>query len=191
MNKVFLDCGARHCDITRKHLKQGFTDWDFYLFEANPGLKKHYDQLIVEYPQINSFYLNKAVWIEDGETDFYFSRRGNSGSTIVKEKFSNKVDHDNPIKVETIDFSEWIENNLNKNDYTILKIDIEGAEYEVLGKMIDDGTIDYMNKIIVEWHGRSKMKCTQRHHDLYKKAKEYLTNSDIPVYNENNERIFE
>lgn len=191
MKQVFLDCGASHCDITKLRLAQGCTNWEYHLFEANPNLKSHYDKLVTDYPQVDFNYYNKAVWIEDGETEFYFSRRGNSGSTIVKEKFSNKVDHDNPIKVKTFDFSNWIIDNFNKDDYIMLKIDIEGAEYEVLGKMVDDGSIDYVNHIVVEWHGRRKMRCTQRHHDLYKKVKEYLTGSDIPVYDENGNKIFE
>ena len=174
MRKVFLDCGSRRCDVTREYLAQGFTDWEYYLFEANPRLKSYHDQVINDYPQVEFNYYNKAVWIEDGETDFYFSRRGNSGSTIVKEKFSNKVDHDNPIKVETIDFSKWVSKNMNKDDYILFKIDIEGAEYEVLNKMIDDGTLDYMDKIIVEFHNEKKMNLTQRHKDLHKKINKYL-----------------
>jgi hypothetical protein len=31
-------------------------------------------------------------------------------------------------------------------------MDIEGSEYEVLPKMIQDGSIDYINSIYVEWH---------------------------------------
>lgn len=185
MRKVFLDCGANRCHATQIFLNQGFTDWEYHLFEPNKKLFAHYEELIKKYPQVNFNYYNKAVWIEDGEKEFYFSRRGSAGSTIVKEKFSNKVDFDNPTLVKTLDFSSWVKDNFSPDDYIVLKVDIEGAEYEVLGKMVDDGTIDYIDEIIVEWHGRRKMNCTQRHHDLYAKVKNHLTNTIIPVYNDN------
>jgi len=185
MRKVFLDCGANRCHATQIFLNQGFTDWEYHLFEPNKNLVKHYDEIVRKYPQVNFNYYNKAVWIEDGAKEFYFSRRGAEGSTIVKEKFSNKVDFDNPELVATFDFSSWVKESFSAEDYVILKIDIEGAEYEVLGKMVDDGTIDYANQIIVEWHGRRQMRCTQRHHDLYAKVKEHLTATTIPVYSDN------
>ena len=33
-----------------------------------------------------------------------------------------------------------------------MKLDIEGSEYNVLEKMISDGSINYINKLFVEWH---------------------------------------
>jgi hydrogenase maturation factor HypE len=31
-------------------------------------------------------------------------------------------------------------------------MDIEGSEYKVLPKMIEDGSIKYINTLIIEWH---------------------------------------
>jgi len=56
------------------------------------------------------------------------------------------------ITVECIDLSEWIKDNFSSNDYIILKTDIEGAEYEVLEKICNDGTIQYINEIYSEFH---------------------------------------
>jgi len=55
-------------------------------------------------------------------------------------------------KVEAIDFSRFIIDNFNQNDYIVLKMDIEGSEYKVLPKMIEDGSISYINNLIIEWH---------------------------------------
>ena len=56
------------------------------------------------------------------------------------------------VLVESIDLSQWIMDNFSKKDFIILKMDIEGAEYTVLPKMIKDGSIDYINKAFIEWH---------------------------------------
>jgi hypothetical protein len=31
-------------------------------------------------------------------------------------------------------------------------MDIEGSEYKILPKMIDDGTISYIDALVIEWH---------------------------------------
>ena len=33
-----------------------------------------------------------------------------------------------------------------------MKLDIEGAEYQVIPKMMKDGTFDYINELWIEWH---------------------------------------
>ena len=56
------------------------------------------------------------------------------------------------IEVESIDISNWVKTNLSEQDLIVMKLDIEGAEYNVLEKMIEDGSIDYINTLFVEWH---------------------------------------
>jgi FkbM family methyltransferase len=57
------------------------------------------------------------------------------------------------IEVDCIDISDII-NKYSDEDYIVVKIDVEGAEYEIVRKMIRDGTIDKVNELFVEWHSR-------------------------------------
>lgn len=43
-------------------------------------------------------------------------------------------------------------NNFNKQDFIVVKMDIEGAEYAVLRKMINDRSLEYINDLYVEFH---------------------------------------
>ncbi|XP_070549623.1 uncharacterized protein [Ptychodera flava] len=54
--------------------------------------------------------------------------------------------------IPTVDLSMWIQNNTRKDDYVILKLDVEGAEYAVLRKMLQDGTFDWIDKFYGEYH---------------------------------------
>tara|TARA_Y100000361_G_scaffold126132_1_gene119945 strand:+ start:317 stop:1165 length:849 start_codon:yes stop_codon:yes gene_type:complete len=56
------------------------------------------------------------------------------------------------VQVESVDLSEWIKNNFKKEDYIILKLDVEGAEYEILEKFFDVGAIEYINEVFIEFH---------------------------------------
>ncbi len=147
--KYYIDCGS-YDGTTVKFFREMYDkecEYHIYSFEPLPEFKDCLKGI-----KKNEFF-NKAVWIKDGIVDFYLSRVAlRDGSTILKEKKTGNLDYKNPIKVECIDFSAWIKKTFNKDDYIILKIKIDGYEYKVLGKMIEDGTIDYINKLYVDWH---------------------------------------
>lgn len=75
------------------------------------------------------------------------------------------------------DLSTWLKNTFTKEDYVILKLDIEGAEYEVLNKLIEDGTIGLVKEFWGEWHD---MKISDvRTKELAQKVYSYLKDNDI------------
>ena len=56
------------------------------------------------------------------------------------------------VDVGCIDLSEFINTTFSKDDVIYIKMDIEGAEYSVLNKLIKTGAIDNVRKITIEWH---------------------------------------
>ena len=75
--------------------------------------------------------------------------------------------------------SKWITENFDKDDYIILKMDVEGAEYKVLEKMINENTINYVNKLYVEFHGMRVFKTKED----TKKLRTEIRGRGIPVHN--------
>ena len=138
-----------------RYLKLSKFD-EVYVFEPNPIFYASYEG--------SDFKLvKKAIWVEDCKMSFFPSRDDNQvAGSLLKEKMckirSNGVTdfvsnywHDE-IQVECVDFSTWIKDNLPKGCILTLKLDIEGAEYEVLWKMIKENTIKMVDKLYVEFH---------------------------------------
>jgi FkbM family methyltransferase len=150
VKKVFLDCGGNVGQSIRKFKasKKYSKDFIIHSFEPVESFYKFYK----DWPGVN--FHNEAVWIYDGEIKFFvdFGKRVPYGSTLFKEKKSRTLDRENPITVPCIDFGKWVKENFNKDDFIILKMDIEGAEYEVLKKMVEDGSIHYIDEMYIEWH---------------------------------------
>ncbi len=48
--------------------------------------------------------------------------------------------------IPVIDLSKWIMETFTIEDYIIFKLDVEGAEYEILRKMINDKAFKYIDK---------------------------------------------
>jgi FkbM family methyltransferase len=168
MNKIFIDAGANDgCSVKKfRQIIDKNNQFMIYSFEVDPIFSACFDNIK------NHMFINKAVWIKNGKQKFYRSSAIlKDGGTLIKEKITGELDKKNPLLVDTLDFSKWIIENLSIEDYIILKMDIEGAEYKVISKMIKDGSFSYIDELYIEWH-RSKIGITKKeHNELIEKIK--------------------
>ncbi len=92
--------------------------------------------------------------------NFYDS--GDESSSIMFRKARMAKIKDNSLikrEVDCVDIGNWIKNNFTKEDHIVLKLDIEGGEYDVIPKMFEDGALEYVDKLFCEVHG-IKCRCT-------------------------------
>jgi FkbM family methyltransferase len=173
MTKYFIDCGA-HCGESILMAKQRFGEDTITLsFEPVPYLAKQLQDI---HEDNDSVYIqNSAVWIEDTTKKFFISDMYTDGSSLLTS--INNLKEDQYVEISCFDFSSWLKNTFSQDDYIILKLDIEGAEYEVLNKMIEDGTMSLINEFWGEWHD---MKIEDDHtHQLAKKVYSHLKDNNI------------
>ena len=160
MKKVFIDCGYNKGEVSKEFYQKLGDSFEYIAFEANPYLYE-------EYKDKNSFVKleNKAVWVEDSVIDMYvvvvdkYNKKNpfTGASTLMKEKSKwNMKSHkkEEITKVQAFDFSKFILDNFDQNDEIIIKLDVEGAEYCILEKMIKTGSSSYINKLYVEFHDK-------------------------------------
>jgi FkbM family methyltransferase len=180
MRNIYVDCGAHKAEFVKNfpllcEKNQYNKVFEIFAFEPLPILQKYFNNLS------NVSFSNKAIWISDGEYDFYEDfKRKKWGSTLIWEKTSGSFVKDRPLKVQCIDFSKWIIDNFSKDDFIIVKIDIEGAEYKVLDKMMADKSIEYINELYVEWHWDRMGMSKEQHLDFIKK----LSLFNVKIYGE-------
>ena len=153
MRKIFIDTGAYNGDSIEIFLRDvsDAKEYEIFAFEPNP-------QCWPDERLKACTLIKKAVWIKDGWVDFYIDNE--NGSTILKDKVTGDIDYENPIKVACVDLSKWIKKNFDKDDRIILKMDIEGAEYQILYKMLKDKTTEYLNELWVEFHPNKVLSIT-------------------------------
>jgi FkbM family methyltransferase len=161
MKKVFIDCGY--------HLGEGLkeftstlkidSEWDVYAFEANPYC--NIETKISQHPfKVNAY--NKAVWISNSKAMFNCQNQQSTnspteGSTHELDgwgscltSINSRHEYETQEEIETIDFSEFL--SRFKGCEVYVKMDIEGAEFEILRKCISDDTYSIINSLWVEWH---------------------------------------
>jgi len=166
--KYFLDCGAWNGYSVRVFRREYDLncEYEIHSFEPNPRY--------VPFPKFEKHtFHNKAIWIKDEVRNFYLDNttKKKAGSSLMKEKTTGNLDKKNPFKVECIDIDRWIKEKFNKDDFIVLKLDIEGAEYKVLPYMIENESIDYINNIFIEWHWNKIRLSENEHKELINKIK--------------------
>jgi FkbM family methyltransferase len=166
MANILLDCGCHYGKGLRKQIDMHRIDstWQIYCWEANPYTYEHFKKN-TRFHHLNVTAYHAAVSDHDGTVSFNVQAsstdkggtgKSGTGSSIIDLdqwhcKGGNFVEQ---VTVPTVDLSAWIINNTSQQDYVILKMDVEGAEYDVLEKIIDTGAIDLIDRLYIEWHAQ-------------------------------------
>jgi FkbM family methyltransferase len=131
--EVVFDIGAHVGFYTMIAAEKLNTSGRVYSFEADPAIFR-YLKSNVEINDYQNVIANKlAVASKSGTASFYSSRRyhGGTGSLI-----QNTESHQEPIIVRTVSLDDYVKGaNLDRLD--LIKIDVEGAELDVLKGAIE------------------------------------------------------
>lgn len=158
---LFIDCGGYDgCSALQFLIEH--PHFDCVSFEPNPELWRHYEDLPTQ-------LIRKAAYVYNGDILFTIDPVDFDGSSIIEGKridWDQKVENrDCPsITVPCIDISEYIRQASRHYDRIVLKLDVEGAEYDILEKMIADETIGLIETLHCEFH-LGKMDVSPERHD--------------------------
>ena len=154
MKKIFIGGGARIGESIEVLLetREDLVGSDVYLFECNPNHIQTLTDISNNNKKYNFIVRDEAIWVEEVNKDFFISidHWGDLGCTLLPEK-TEKLDRENPVNVKCIDFAKFL-NAFSDDDYIVVKLDIEGAEYDVLNHLMNTNTITKINELYVEFH---------------------------------------
>lgn len=162
MRKIFIDGGANNGSSVRlfKDRYPGADQFEIHSFECHPGFRQYFTNKI----EGVTFY-PKALSVSSGTANFYLGRTPLS-STLRTDKTSGNIQYSHPIQVETIDLAEFIKSTFNKEDQIVLKLDVEGAEYDILPHLLDHEIFDgWVDELFGEWHPHKLTEVTANMHD--------------------------
>lgn len=172
--KIFLDLGSHRGQTVEafydKQLVEDTDGFEIYCFEPQ-DFAKDWDKLSDIYPNI--MFMKCAAWIYDGDIEMSVVNNGiDPDSSISTTIYKRNLKYKDGKKesVPCIDFAKWL---TQFNGEIYLKINIEGAEFELLEHLLKTGEIKRIKKVFIEWHDtKVEPVMTEQKNDLIRRIKE-------------------
>ncbi|PLY08718.1 MAG: FkbM family methyltransferase [Arcobacter sp.] len=133
-----IDCGA-NIGLSLIYFKKIYPNAKIIAFEPDKRIFNYLKYNINSFEFNNIELINKGLWKEETTLKF-FSEGSDGGRIAIKDEM------DNLIQIETVTLSTYLRNN--KVDF--LKIDIEGAETEVLLECQNE--LKNVKNLFIEYH---------------------------------------
>ena len=172
---VIVDCGANLGEYTRR---MAATGAEVYAFEPDPWTFERLERNTKRYPNVTR--IQAAVGAEAGSFELYRSpdfenkpRRASISSSIVPNM--RGVDENaESTTVEVICFPDWLEDKLKEGKRVkLVKIDIEGAEIDLMNAVMDRGLPHQVGLFLIETHEKQLKSEADRFAAMRARAEEF------------------
>ena len=173
-----LDLGANVGTFTRRMAETGA---DVIGFEPDPGAWSVLERRVQDLPNVT--LIHKAAGHADDTLTLYRSDKWSPDSPGAHTESSSLIPTkgaSQAVTVDVIDIIAFIE-NLDR-DIRIIKMDIEGAEWDILTRLIDHPVLNRIDCIFVETHERADPAKYVPLFDALQDRAEQLTKPYINLY---------
>jgi len=162
---IFIDLGAADGNTLKDFVGgkygavsncPGGGQWEAKLVEANPRFDAQLKAMEVTYPGHVTPFNSHAAYMCEAKTTFYLD------TTSVEHNYwgsSMSANHDDvkksgkqEVTVPTVNILKLIYESTTPEDYVILKMDIEGSEWDVLPCLAQSPIASLVDRLLVEVH---------------------------------------
>lgn len=157
-----LDLGANVGDVTEYLLQKGM---EVIAFEPDPRCIEVLQQRFSNNSKVQ--IMPMAVSVVNRDMDLFVEAGANGITTSSSLNKRDKHSKGFSYTVSTIDIFDFM-NTLPSPPY-ITKMDIEGAEFDILEKMLASQNHDMFGRLFVETHERFSEDFSRRHAEISKK----------------------
>jgi len=161
---VFIDLGAFDGDTVELALKHLPPFDDVYCFEP---LAIHCETMKSRFQGRGFHVINAAADVVEGSTRIFMGGKYGDISCSIYEGNPNCTS--DFIVVSTIDFPKFLRETVRASTvptHITLKLNIEGSEYPILERMLEDGSISMISSLYCDWHWQCVSMREEEHHAL-------------------------
>lgn len=152
-NGIVFDVGGYKGDYTAELLKTN-PDITSYIFEPVSEFANNLKTRFNNTPKVKVFNIGLSNITKQLEISL-----DDDGSSFHKKSLSNKKEY-----AQIIDFKDFVDENKIAH-IALLKLNIEGAEYDLLERIINSNCINKIDHVLVQFHDIDEYS-TQRMHKL-------------------------
>ncbi|KAK7349738.1 hypothetical protein VNO77_07361 [Canavalia gladiata] len=163
---VYVDVGARSYGSSigswfkKQYPKQNKT-FHVYAIEADKTFHQQYGV------KKGVTLLPYAAWVRNESLVFEINRdpgeeKGQGkgrGMGRIQPLQSKGVSDGEVEKIPGFDFANWLKNAVSKNDFVVMKMDVEGTEFDLIPRLFETGAICLVDEIFLECHYNRWQRC--------------------------------
>ncbi|KAK7287253.1 hypothetical protein RIF29_00427 [Crotalaria pallida] len=162
----YVDVGARSYGSSigswfRKQYPKQNKTFHVYAIEADKTFHKEYGLkkgvTLVPY----------AAWVKNETLTFEIHRdpgehvevKGRGMGRIQPLRSSTRSFDGEVEKIRGFDFADWLKNTVSRNDFVVMKMDVEGTEFDLIPRLFETGAICLVDEIFLECHYNRWQRC--------------------------------
>jgi len=162
---VFIDLGAADGNTLIRFLENDYGvvsncpsggDWEALLVEANPRFKPQLEAISAEHQGKVQPLTTTAAWMCEAQTDFFLDTVNHNvnywGSSMSSTHPDAQRSNLTKVTVNTINLMRVLHEQTIPADHVIVKMDIEGSEWDVLPCLAQSPDASLVDILFVEIH---------------------------------------
>ncbi|CAN4122782.1 unnamed protein product [Withania somnifera] len=160
---VYVDVGSRSYGSSivswfkKQYPKQNKT-FEIYAVEADKTFHGQYKE------KKGVTLLPYAAWVRNETLSFEINQdpghkdvgRGMGRIQPVESSSESASEVD---VIQGFDFAEWLKSAVSDKDYVVMKMDVEGTEFDLIPRLIETGAICLIDEVFLECHYNRWQKC--------------------------------
>ncbi|CAM8920191.1 unnamed protein product [Rhodiola kirilowii] len=162
---VYVDVGARSYGSSigswfRKQYPKQNKTFEVYAIEADKAFHDEYKS------KKNVKLLPYAAWVRN-ETLVFEVNRDPGQDKDAKGKGMGRI---KPIEskhglashvneIQGFDFANWLKSTVTEKDFVVMKMDVEGTEFDLIPRLVETGAICLIDEVFLECHYNRWQKC--------------------------------
>lgn len=156
---VDLGCANRGEWFSLEALAEKYKPEMIYGFDPSPNLNVRVKSIAGTPCKL----VRKAAWLYDGTIAFDDELITGRHATIgvgPSDPSTGRIGviGEGPRTAKCFDFSAW----MKKLGPAVVKMDVEGAEFALLDKLLVDGTAELIRELVIEWHDEQDAELVRR-----------------------------
>ncbi len=149
-HKIFVDVGAHLGESVRRFYRErtDASEFEIYCFEPDP---RTFDKLLANVGMMPNVHCLCAALgaCEESRSLQRGTVNEGEGSTLLAGKVTGGVGRD-AVTVRCLDAARWLRDH--PAPLTIVKINAEGGEYEILPRLVQSGAMNQVTELYVQFH---------------------------------------
>ncbi|KAK1284528.1 hypothetical protein QJS10_CPB21g01468 [Acorus calamus] len=161
---VYVDVGARSYGSSivswfKKQYPKNDRKFEIYAIEADPAFHTEYKtKKGVTLLPYAAWVRNETLQFEiNGDPDRKHDEVGGRGMGRIKPVGSSSKS--TAAAIPGFDFAVWLKSTVSEADYVVMKMDVEGTEFDLIPRLFETGAICLIDELFLECHYNRWQRC--------------------------------